>query len=69
MTYQGRTFHPGQGNNSYIFPGVGLAAICVGLRTIGEDVFLMAAEVSFANFMIKVKVLPNAIKFEIGIYF
>ncbi|XP_044259511.1 NADP-dependent malic enzyme-like [Tribolium madens] len=44
VTYKGRTYYPGQGNNSYIFPGVGLAAICVGMRTIGEDIFLIAAE-------------------------
>ncbi|RZB39310.1 NADP-dependent malic enzyme, partial [Asbolus verrucosus] len=44
VTYNGQIFHPGQGNNSYIFPGVALATICVGIRTIGEDIFLMAAE-------------------------
>ncbi|XP_020291540.1 NADP-dependent malic enzyme-like isoform X2 [Pseudomyrmex gracilis] len=41
--YKGKTLHPGQGNNSYIFPGIALAAICAGMRTIPEDVFLMAA--------------------------
>ncbi|CAH1373378.1 unnamed protein product [Tenebrio molitor] len=46
VTYKGKTFHPGQGNNSYMFPGIGLAAICVGMRTIGEDAFLIAAEVN-----------------------
>ncbi|XP_018570419.1 NADP-dependent malic enzyme isoform X2 [Anoplophora glabripennis] len=44
VTVNGKTFHPGQGNNSYIFPGVGLGAICAGIRTIGEDHFLIAAE-------------------------
>ncbi|KAJ8961837.1 hypothetical protein NQ318_021452 [Aromia moschata] len=44
VTINGKTFHPGQGNNSYIFPGVGLAAVCAGIRTIGEDHFLIAAE-------------------------
>lgn len=46
VTYEGKTFVPGQGNNSYIFPGVGLAAVCGGIRTIGEDHFLIAAEVT-----------------------
>ncbi|CAH1176368.1 unnamed protein product [Phaedon cochleariae] len=44
VTLNGKTFHPGQGNNSYIFPGVGLAAVCAGIRNIGEDHFLIAAE-------------------------
>nr|XP_050846641.1 NADP-dependent malic enzyme isoform X1 [Vespula vulgaris] len=40
-----KTFYPGQGNNSYIFPGVALAAICAGMRIIPEETFLIAAEV------------------------
>lgn len=43
VTYNGRTYHPGQGNNSYIFPGIALAAICAGMRTIPEETFLIAA--------------------------
>ncbi|XP_050455916.1 NADP-dependent malic enzyme isoform X3 [Cataglyphis hispanica] len=43
VTYNNKTFYPGQGNNSYIFPGVALAVICAGIRTIPEDVFLIAA--------------------------
>ncbi|CAH1967250.1 unnamed protein product [Acanthoscelides obtectus] len=42
--YQGKTFIPGQGNNSYIFPGVGLAAVCAGIRNISEEHFLIAAQ-------------------------
>lgn len=40
----GKTFYPGQGNNSYIFPGVALGVICAGAATIPEDVFLVSAE-------------------------
>ncbi|XP_032687864.1 NADP-dependent malic enzyme-like isoform X2 [Odontomachus brunneus] len=43
VKYNGKTFHPGQGNNSYIFPGIALAAICAGMRTIPEETFLIAA--------------------------
>uniref|UniRef100_A0AAQ4RWB8 Malic enzyme n=1 Tax=Gasterosteus aculeatus aculeatus TaxID=481459 RepID=A0AAQ4RWB8_GASAC len=40
----GRTFFPGQGNNAYIFPGVGLAVTACAVRHISEEVFLTAAE-------------------------
>lgn len=42
--YKGKTFHPGQGNNAYIFPGIALAAIACGATTIGDEVFLIAAK-------------------------
>lgn len=40
----GKTYHPGQGNNSYIFPGVALGVICAGSLTIPEEMFLVSAE-------------------------
>ncbi|KAM7362158.1 NADP-dependent malic enzyme-like isoform 1-T1 [Cochliomyia hominivorax] len=44
VEYNGKTFHPGQGNNSYIFPGVALGVLSAGMLTIPEEVFLMSAE-------------------------
>ncbi len=39
----GNTFVPRQGNNSYIFPGVGLAAVALRARRITDEMFLAAA--------------------------
>lgn len=44
VVYNGKTYYPGQGNNSYIFPGVALGVICAGASTIPEDIFLISAE-------------------------
>ena len=43
VIYNGRTYVPRQGNNSYIFPGVGLGAIVSGARKITDDMFMTAA--------------------------
>ncbi len=47
VVYKGKTYYPGQGNNSYIFPGVALATILSASRNIDEEVFLIAAEVRY----------------------
>jgi malate dehydrogenase (oxaloacetate-decarboxylating)(NADP+) len=40
----GRTLVPGQGNNSYIFPGVGLGLSTVGAKRVTDSMFLAAAK-------------------------
>lgn len=44
VEYMGKTYYPGQGNNSYIFPGVALGVICAGAATIPEEMFLVSAQ-------------------------
>ncbi|CAM2727087.1 unnamed protein product [Rotaria socialis] len=44
VEYQGKIYIPGQGNNSYIFPGVGLAVVTCRIRHIPEELFYIAAK-------------------------
>jgi len=44
VTFQGTTCEPGQGNNAYIFPGVGLGVISCKARHVTNEMFLAAAK-------------------------
>jgi malate dehydrogenase (oxaloacetate-decarboxylating)(NADP+) len=48
VKFGNRTFVPGQGNNAYIFPGVGLGVIVSRSREVTDEMFLAAAH-SLAN--------------------
>jgi malate dehydrogenase (oxaloacetate-decarboxylating)(NADP+) len=46
VTIDGRIFHPGQANNFYIFPAIGLATYVARPRRITDACFIVAAEAS-----------------------
>lgn len=43
VTYNGQTFVPGQANNSYIFPGVGLGVVASEASRVTDEMFFVAA--------------------------
>ncbi|MEL6870278.1 MAG: NAD-dependent malic enzyme [Pseudomonadota bacterium] len=43
VKHKGKTHWPGQGNNAYIFPGIGLGAVVVGASRVTDVMFLEAA--------------------------
>jgi malate dehydrogenase (oxaloacetate-decarboxylating)(NADP+) len=44
VSLNGKTYTPGQGNNVYIFPGVGLGAIASKARLVTDSMFLAASK-------------------------
>ncbi len=45
VTFKGQLFKPAQGNNAYIFPGIGLGIYVSAARLVTQSMFLAAAEV------------------------
>lgn len=43
VTYKGKRYRIGQGNNSFIFPGVGLGITAARIRRVSDNMFLAAA--------------------------
>src|ERR1700675_2925032 len=46
VTISGKTFHPGQANNFYIYPALGLATYVARPRRITDECFIIAAQAS-----------------------
>lgn len=46
FTYKGKEFHPGQANNFYIFPAIGLATYCAKPKRLTDECFIVAAQAS-----------------------
>jgi len=44
VKYEGRTFTPGQGNNVFIFPAMGLAIFATEATRVTDEMFITAAE-------------------------
>ena len=45
VVLNGKEFLPGQGNNAYVFPGMGLGIIIANTRVIPDELFLVAAKI------------------------
>jgi malate dehydrogenase (oxaloacetate-decarboxylating)(NADP+) len=43
-TYEGKTLVPGQGNNAYVFPGIGLGVVACQAKHVTDRMFMAAAK-------------------------
>ena len=43
VTYNDHTYVPGQANNAYVFPGIGLGVVATGAKRVTDDMFAAAA--------------------------
>uniref|UniRef100_A0A915Q7N5 Malic enzyme n=1 Tax=Setaria digitata TaxID=48799 RepID=A0A915Q7N5_9BILA len=81
VNYNGKQYKPGQGNNSYIFPGIGLGVVLFQIKHIVDEIFLIAAkkvassvteqDISFGQIypsLCKIRDISAAIALEIGNY-
>jgi malate dehydrogenase (oxaloacetate-decarboxylating)(NADP+) len=44
VTFEGKTFDPGQGNNAYIFPGLGLGIVAAQIEHVNDELLITAAQ-------------------------
>ena len=44
FAYEGKALVPGQGNNAYVFPGIGLGIVATGARRVIDAMFVAAAK-------------------------
>jgi len=44
VEYKGKTFYPGQGNNAYIFPGLGLGIVISRASRVVDEMLIIAAQ-------------------------
>ena len=43
VEYKGKTYHPGQANNFYIFPAIGMAVFATQAKKVNDAMFIEAA--------------------------
>ena len=43
VEYKGKTYHPGQANNFYIFPAIGMAVLATQAKRVNDAMFIEAA--------------------------